>query len=266
MFENLKRAIREASKPVEISIDVPLDEKGCYDRECPNRECLARFKVNFRDWKVVDSSGDAVCPKCGKHAKPWDFNTPEQNEYFASVAAQHTSVRLSRAMGNAVRNTRPMNIPVGPMSVTMSLSFKPGVPPAILPATADLALRQDLTCDRCECRFSTVGSGFFCPRCGHNSPAADFGRVMNFTRQTVEKLDSVNEAMAGIVNSDYAADFESTLLENLVEDLISAFQRHVEFLFDSLPDSQGIAEAGCQSVSANRRWIESVEIRRWRRL
>ena len=34
-----------------IKLEIKPDEKGYFDRECPNENCLSTFKVNLDDWK-----------------------------------------------------------------------------------------------------------------------------------------------------------------------------------------------------------------------
>ncbi len=35
---------------MEIPITFQSDEKGYFDRECPNENCLYSFKINMNDW------------------------------------------------------------------------------------------------------------------------------------------------------------------------------------------------------------------------
>ena len=38
---------------MEIPITIHSDEKGYFDRECPNENCLYTFKINMQDWKEI---------------------------------------------------------------------------------------------------------------------------------------------------------------------------------------------------------------------
>ena len=36
---------------MEIPVTFLSDDKGYFDRECPNQNCLYVFKINMQDWK-----------------------------------------------------------------------------------------------------------------------------------------------------------------------------------------------------------------------
>ena len=51
MFEELEREVRKLSQPQPIRIDMPLDDKGYFDRRCPAETCRGNFKVLFQNWE-----------------------------------------------------------------------------------------------------------------------------------------------------------------------------------------------------------------------
>ncbi len=71
MFDEIMRELQELSRPRQVSISVPLDEKGYYDRECRNPECRGAFKVLFEDWRDKVSDEVVFCPFC-RHEAPSD--------------------------------------------------------------------------------------------------------------------------------------------------------------------------------------------------
>ena len=81
----------------------------------------------------------------------------------------------------------------------------------VLPPSAAEALRQDLTCDACSCRYSTIGAGFFCPACGQNSPLKDVEGTIEMARKTIEALPTLSEALGKMHDADIAANFEQQL-------------------------------------------------------
>ena len=50
---------------INIPIEIISDEKGYFDRECPNEQCLYKFKINLEDWKNIVSDEEVHCPMCG---------------------------------------------------------------------------------------------------------------------------------------------------------------------------------------------------------
>ena len=236
MFDEIKRELRRLGQPVSVPINMPLDEKGYFDRRCPHKECGSDFKVLFDDWKHKVPNEFAVCPKCGEKSEPSGFNTFWQKKYINDFAHAHMSRRLNDAFGRAARRTRPQRLSSGLLKIEMSVSFKAGPVAMVLPPSAAESLRQDLTCDACSCRYSTIGAGFFCPACGHNSPLKDVEGTIDMARNIIEALPALSEALGKVNDPDIAANFEQQLLEDQLENLVTAFQRGTESLFNRLPN------------------------------
>ena len=89
MFDELLRKASELEQGVRIAIDIPLDEKGYFDRECPNEECQAEFKVLFEDWKEKVRDEVAYCPICRYECPSTEWNTKPQVEYIQNAAMAH---------------------------------------------------------------------------------------------------------------------------------------------------------------------------------
>ena len=126
MFDEFIRELRKLEQPVSVEIDMPLDEKGYYDRKCPNQACASDFKVLFQDWREKVPDEFAVCPKCGRKTDPSDFNTDWQEHYIAEYARAYMSQRLDDAFSRAARRTRPRQIAGGLFNMQMSVSYKAG--------------------------------------------------------------------------------------------------------------------------------------------
>lgn len=45
MFDEILRELRRLEKPVSVPIDMPLDDKGYFDRKCPHEECGTDFNA-----------------------------------------------------------------------------------------------------------------------------------------------------------------------------------------------------------------------------
>lgn len=241
MFDKLIREIENLpmNRPggVKVSIDMPLDDKGYFDRKCPHRDCRSDFKVLFVDWKDKVPDATAVCPKCGEKAEPEGFNTRWQNDYIEEAAHAYAQNQIDQALGRAARATRPQRISAGPIDVTMSVSFKAGPRRIALPPAADEALRQDFECEPCGCRYSTVGAGYFCPACGHNSADKDFDQTVETVKKSLAAMAEIRAAVTEKHDEDVAANVEQQILEDQVENLVTAFQRITEALFASLPNA-----------------------------
>jgi len=235
MFEEIIREIEEISKPRRISIQIPLDDKGFYDRLCPNPECRGAFKILFDDWGEKVSQERAYCPFCRHEAEADQWNTPEQVEHIRSAAMAEMSRLVQGALRRGVERTRPVTMGGGLVKVGMSLSYSPGHVPAVLPATASEELRQNFTCESCKCRYASVGAAFFCPACGHNSATSCFDTTLETVQMTVASLASVQSSLEQSTGADTAKNVIRQLLEDQFARLVGAFERVNEALFDKLP-------------------------------
>jgi uncharacterized Zn finger protein (UPF0148 family) len=239
MFDEFKRELKRLGleRGVSIPIQIPLDDKAYFDRKCPHRECGTHFKVMFDDWRDKVPNHAAFCPRCGERANPTEFNTEWQQDYIGQVGKAYVAKELNQAFSRAARRTRPLHVSAGLFNMTMSVTYKAGPTPVVLPPAANEELRQDFTCEACGCRYSTLGAGYFCPACGHNSPVKDFEHTIEMTRKTVDGMDRIKEAVSEMHDKDVAENLEQQLLEDQIENLVTAFQRVSESLFRALPSA-----------------------------
>jgi hypothetical protein len=244
MFDDLIREMRKLSQPRRISISVPLDDKGYYDRECPNTECGGAFKVLFEDWGDKVSDAQVFCPFCRHEAPSDQWHTEEQAEHIRSVAMAEMSRLVQSALRRGVQRSRPVHMGGAGLSLSMSLSFKPGRIPAVVPSAATSELTQDFTCEQCQCRYASLGASFFCPACGHNSAVSSFQNTLATVRNTVGALDPLRITLESMVNADTARDAVRQLLEDQFARLVGAFERLNEALFDKLPNASQFPKRG----------------------
>jgi hypothetical protein len=243
MFEELMREIKKLEQPRTMSISIALDDKRFYDRRCSNSECEGIFKVHFDDWsdKVADR---AFCPFCRHEADKTDWHTPEQEQHIKTAARAEMSRLLGQALKQGVARSRPTTIGGGLINISMSLDYKPGRIPQVVPATASDELRQDFVCERCSCRFASIGASFFCPACGQNSAESCFNNTLETVRKTVEMLPNLETTITQSANPDLARDAIRQLLEDQFARLVGAFERLNEALFDKLPNANNFNRKG----------------------
>jgi len=83
--------------PDKISVRIPADETGMTGRECPVKECLGYFKIEFG----TGLKGEGLpchCPHCGHTAGHDHFWTQEQIEYARSVGIREISGMVRREL------------------------------------------------------------------------------------------------------------------------------------------------------------------------
>lgn len=66
-----------------MSISLPTDKEGRFDRACPNQECCpGEFKV-MPGTGITEEQEVAYCPYCRGEEAPSEFMTQEQVRYIA---------------------------------------------------------------------------------------------------------------------------------------------------------------------------------------
>lgn len=98
MFEKTLRTLRELEQPMQYSMEIRPDEDGYFDKECPNEECLSKFKVNADDWSNLFSDEAVHCPFCGHIAPSKSWWTTEQIEQLREQAIASVTAKINRAM------------------------------------------------------------------------------------------------------------------------------------------------------------------------
>lgn len=93
-----------------ISVTIQSDEKGYFDRECPNEDCLYTFKVLMKDWEEKVSDDEVHCPLCGYTDSSEKWWTQEQldqmEEIVADWAMDYISGELDKSFKMLERSTR----------------------------------------------------------------------------------------------------------------------------------------------------------------
>jgi hypothetical protein len=232
MFDQTQRLLREFDGKVSIPIPMPIDDDGYFDRRCPSAKCKAAFKVLMDDWKSKVKDEAAYCPICRHKAPATEWNTPEQSKYIRDHVRTHIQQRLSDAMRRDAEAFNRSQRRGG--FVTMSMSYKPGSRPIVVPYSVAEIMRQKSECEECRCRYSSVGAAFFCPACGHNSAPSTFQAAVESVRATVAQVPSIKRALK---DRDAAEDAARLILEQSFAKLVASFQRFAEATFDSLPNS-----------------------------
>ncbi len=92
---------------MELNIEMPLDDDGYLDRECPS--CERRFR--WHDGPISDSPVDAPeaeefhCPYCGQPAATDQWWTREQVETLQQTALAAAIPEITRELGEANDST-----------------------------------------------------------------------------------------------------------------------------------------------------------------
>lgn len=240
MFEETIRALRHLDK---ISVPIEDDEEGFFDRECPSEDCLFQFKVLSEDWKSKVRDEEVFCPNCGHSDDSKKWWTQEQIEHAKKAALAQVTASIRGAMKLDADRWNSRRSRNSFISMTMKVDNKPQHVP--LPPAAAKPMQLKITCPACECLYAVIGAAYFCPACGHNAADLMFVQTVSGVRQSLDVLDTLRAAIA---DRDTAESTARLLIENSLQNAVTAFQRCAESLFADLPSSPKARRNAFQNI------------------
>lgn len=215
---------------INIPIELKSDEKGYFDRECPNEECLYKFKVSMQDWKNKFLKDKMHCPMCGHIDSLDKWWTQEQLEEMGNIAQSYAMAYLNKEINKTFKKLEKCS------NKYIIIKYKPGKKISFInnPIGQSKEWNLDIECKECETKYSVIGSAYFCPCCGYNSAEDVFEESLD----TVERmLDSITE-MKELFNKSYGEDKSATMVRSMIEgtlaDIVSAFQKYAEVKYKRL--------------------------------
>ena len=217
---------------MEIPITIHSDEKGYFDRECPNENCLYTFKINMQDWKEKVSDDEVHCPMCGHIDTADKWWTQEQlksmQEIAASYAMSMITKELDKAFGKLARSTRNNKF--------LKITYKPSKKITFQnnPIGQSEEWETDITCEKCGTRYSVIGSAYFCPCCGHNSAVSAFNESTDSIEKMLKSLPEMKQLLTESYGRDKAETMCRGLLESSLGDIVSSFQKFASCHYDKL--------------------------------
>lgn len=230
MFDELIKELRRLDGRHKVSITIPSDADGYFDRECPSPECQFKFKVQEDDWRDKVRDEEVCCPFCGHTAASDAWWTQDQLKHTEKVALAHIGHRINRAMKRDADRWNRRQARNSFISMTMTVDSRPSYLP--LPPAAVEPMRLKIACPECECRYAVIGAAFFCPACGHNAADLVFSQTITGIRQV---LDALAHIRATVPDRDTADTTVRLITENGLQNAVTAFQRFAEALYSGFP-------------------------------
>lgn len=229
MFENLLRELAGMGDEVTVQVPVSHDAEGYLDRECPVEACLFAFKVFGDDWSNLVRDEAVHCPMCRHEAPSDQWLTRAQVQEARQFALSHIKARLGDAMRMDARQQNASQRPGSFLNITMDVQGPPPDPMDPLSSTEPMRLRA--ACEACACRYSYIGSAFFCPACGHNSATGTFEQSLGNARRAA----SIRERLVPALSPDDAENAARLLREKAAADVVMSVQRLAERVWEELP-------------------------------
>lgn len=215
-----------------ISITIQSDEKGYFDRECPNEDCLYTFKVLMKDWKEKVSGNEVHCPMCGHIDTSDKWWTKEQLKCMQDIAAgwalNQIQERLDKSLKKLANSTRHNKY--------VRITYKPGKRVSFInnPIGQREEWETEICCKKCGMNYSVIGSAYFCPCCGHNSAVSSFNVSLNSIKKMLDSLQEMKSMFLEKYDLDTAETMCRNLIESSIGDMVSAFQKFASCKYEEV--------------------------------
>jgi len=234
VFDHLIRALRDLDGTHEVSVSLrsEADADGFVDKECPNKSCLFPFKIHGEDWKNIVRDEEVFCPSCGHNAPAKSWWTTEQVDWARKAALSQLTGRLDQAMERDANEWNRRQPRTAFVRITMNVSRKHE--PVLLPVGATDPMRLKVTCNQCQCRFSVIGSAYFCPSCGVSSADHVFDQSLDKIETALNVLLSIRDSLG---DRDAAENTINLFIENSIVQAVMAFQRFAEAQWLRIPNA-----------------------------
>ena len=206
-----------------IDIQIRSDEKGYFDRQCPNGNCNYFFKIKLRDWKDKVSDDEVHCPMCGHVDVSTEWNTPAQREAFKQRALAALQGKIFKmfddTFGKIARSTQNNKY--------FRVTYKPGKRITFdnNPIGQSEEWENEIVCSECGTGYSVIGSAYFCPCCGFNSVETAFDNSLNSIEKKLASLPEIRGLLANNYSEDDAENICRSMQESAIGDIVSAFQK-----------------------------------------
>lgn len=217
---------------ISIPITIHSDEKGYFDRECPNEDCRYTFKILMKDWEEKVSDDEIHCPMCGHVDTSDKWWTQDQIEKMQEIATSYAMNYIQDELDNSfkklARSTRNNKF--------IHITYKPSHRITFInnPIGQREEWETEIRCEKCGTHYSVIGSAYFCPTCGFNSAVNSFIDSLDSIEKMLQSLREMKDMLTEKYNADSAETICRTLIESSIGDMVSAFQKFASCKYDEM--------------------------------
>ena len=214
-----------------IPITLKSDEKGYFDRECPNENCRYLFKILMKDWKEKVSDDEVHCPLCGHVDSSDKWWTQEQIHKMKEIATGMAISYIQKELDNSFKKLTQSS-----HNRFISFTYKPDRRISFInnPIGQRKEWETEICCEKCGTHYSVIGSAYFCPCCGYNSAINSFINSINSIEKMIASLDEIKSMLTEKYNKDIAETMCRSMLESSIGDMISTFQKFASCKYEEL--------------------------------
>ena len=252
-----------------IPVTIQSDEKGYFDRECPNEDCLYTFKILMKDWEEKVSDEEVHCPMCGHVDTSDKWWTQDQLEEIKKIAEKwalnYIQGELDKSFKKLAQSTRHNKY--------IRITYKPGRRVSFInnPIGQREEWETEICCEKCGTHYSVIGSAYFCPCCGYNSAVDSFNNSLESIRKMLDSLPEMKAMLTDKYDMDSAETMCRSLLESSIGDMVSAFQKFASCKYEELSGKYSrvndfqIIDKGSQlfeeeTGNGYSKWLSSAEL------
>jgi len=212
---------RRLGSQVTSHLSLPLDADGFFGRECPNRDCLAYFKLHIDDYRIARSAHRLTCPVCGTTESDEHFHTQEQVTRIRAGAMELARGALDEVLRDSARKP-PIRNSRGMVSFQWKAPSQRHVPKP-LPTYVERQTIRTFTCPNEGHRAVIYDLLAFCPYCGPDAtpPRAVFDDNLTAMRRL---LSVVTELPPEAREAVQAAGGVTALAERALGGAVAALQ------------------------------------------
>jgi Zn finger protein HypA/HybF involved in hydrogenase expression len=169
---------------------------------------------------------------CGHDAPSDQWYTHEQingiNKIASSYAHSLISNELDRMFGKMARTTRSNKY--------IKITYKPNRKTTFVnnPIGQRPEWELEIACEKCETRYSVIGSAYFCPCCGYNAVDRVFDESIDTVQKMIESIGDIYITLEKSHGKDKAESMCRSMIEGTLGDVISAFQKFAEDTYKKL--------------------------------
>lgn len=98
----------------------------------------------------------------------------------------------------------------------------------------------EITCEKCETRYSVIGSAYFCPCCGHNAVEHVFNESLDRVQTMVESIDDIYTIYETNYGKDKAESMCRSMIEGTLGDIVSAYQKYAEDIYRQIAQTNRV--------------------------
>lgn len=266
MLLNKSKNYTEGESMIKIPLIVNSDEKGYFDRQCPNENCLCTFKVDLCNYKerISDKVYCPICRHTDTHSKWW---TPQQvkdiEENVKNAAINHAIEELGKSLSQLARSTKNNEF----INFTFKLNNTTGLNH---PIKQSKKWELEFTCEKCGSKYSTIGFGYFCPFCGYSSDKSVFDESIDIISKNLSALSEKLQWYTDKYGKYKAETICKKEAEGTFRDIVAAFQYFAAQCYSKLstkkarPNDFQIVEKGDklfkkQTGKGYLTWISDIE-------